>query len=1091
MLASDQSIACVQSRAVETNIPHVSVRLSQAARAGARIELARRWLMERKAHEPLLVLGAAQGAAADLIRDVATERGAVFGWYRSTLLRLAAELAAPVLAERGLAPAATLAIEALVARVVHRLAQREELGHFQPIADQPGLPRALATTLLELRMHRIEARAVRPELGRLLEMLERELEDAKMADRALVLELAAERARASMPLLLLDVTVQCARERDLVAALCGAEVLAVTPCGDERSLGYLRDALGVQEETVAGAFEGSLARLQEGLFAPRAAEGEQPLGEDVVMMSAPGESRECVEIARRIHREAERGVPFDRMAILLRSPEQYRPHLEEALRRASIPAFFARGSVRPDPAGRALLALLACAAEGLSARRFAEYLSLGEVPDADAGGAPPPPLPETERWVPPDDELVALHVEERDEVPEAPFSESAPVRAGSLRAPRRWEKVLVEAAVIGGRDRWSRRLEGFARELENAQQSLEDPDDPSAQRIARDREDLAALQHYALPLLDELAALPREACWGEWLDRLGALATRALKRPERVLSVLAELAPMASIGPVDLRQVRLVLTPRLATLATRPLERRYGRVFVAPCEAARGASFDVVFLPGIAERVFPRKVIEDAMLRDHEREAASADLPIKDDRVAAERLALRLGVGAAEKRIMLSYPRLDVDGGRPRVPSFYGLEVVRAAAGRLPGFAELAERAERGGAVRVGWPAPPLAQDAIDEAEHDLALLDDLLERGEMGTAHYLLTANPHLARALRFRARRWRKKWTHADGLVDPGPAARAALDAHRLSARSFSPTALQNFATCPYKFLLYTVYKLAPREVPEAIEELDPLSRGSLVHEVQFELLAELRDEGMLPLGAQNIDAALERLERALARVAERYREKLAPAIERIWLDAIASIRADLREWLRRTSEEQAWQPWRFELAFGLQEHGEGRDPESRVDPVPLDIGLSVRGSIDLVERKGARALRATDHKTGKVRAQPGAVVAGGETLQPVLYALALEKMFPDMIVEEGRLYYCTSTGDFTERRFPLDERARRAAELVVKTVGAAIDQGFLPAAPKEGACRYCDYRRVCGPWEEHRVANFKSTGRLADLVKLRSMT
>src|SRR5258707_14426730 len=124
------------------------------------------------------------------------------------------------------------------------------------------------------------------------------------------------------------------------------------------------------------------------------------------MLCAPVVSRVCVEIARLLQREAEQGVPFDRMAVLLRSPLSYRAHLEEALRRASIPAHFARGTIRPDPAGRAFLALLACASDGLSARRFAEYLSLGEVADATAEGKPPAPAPETERWFPPDEELV-------------------------------------------------------------------------------------------------------------------------------------------------------------------------------------------------------------------------------------------------------------------------------------------------------------------------------------------------------------------------------------------------------------------------------------------------------------------------------------------------------------------------------------------------------------------------------------------------------------------------------------------------------------------------------------------------------------
>ena len=41
------------------------------------------------------------------------------------------------------------------------------------------------------------------------------------------------------------------------------------------------------------------------------------------------------------------------------------------------------GNVWPDPSGRALLALLDCAVQGLSARAFAEYLSLGVVPQEE------------------------------------------------------------------------------------------------------------------------------------------------------------------------------------------------------------------------------------------------------------------------------------------------------------------------------------------------------------------------------------------------------------------------------------------------------------------------------------------------------------------------------------------------------------------------------------------------------------------------------------------------------------------------------------------------------------------------------------
>jgi CRISPR/Cas system-associated exonuclease Cas4 (RecB family) len=285
--------------------------------------------------------------------------------------------------------------------------------------------------------------------------------------------------------------------------------------------------------------------------------------------------------------------------------------------------------------------------------------------------------------------------------------------------------------------------------------------------------------------------------------------------------------------------------------------------------------------------------------------------------------------------------------------------------------------------------------------------------------------------------------------------------------------------------------VHKLAPREVPEAIDELDPLSKGSLVHEVQFRLFGRLRDAGLLPLSRERFEPARALLDATLDEVAEHTRDQLVPAIPRVFDDGIAGIRADLREWLKRAAEDESgYAPWRFELAFGLPKAGAERDPHSQVEPVALDAGIRLRGSIDLVERRADSHLRVTDHKTGKDRVAEGDVIKGGEALQPVLYALAVEKLFPDAAVDGGRLYYCTAAGNFSTRDVPLDARARAAAEAVARTVGDALARPFLPAAPSEGACRWCDYLAVCGPYEERRSKQ-KPQQPLEPLRALRELT
>jgi len=47
----------------------------------------------------------------------------------------------------------------------------------------------------------------------------------------------------------------------------------------------------------------------------------------------------------------EESLAFDQVAILLRSAERYQPMVEDALRRAGVPAYFSHGSARPDPGG--------------------------------------------------------------------------------------------------------------------------------------------------------------------------------------------------------------------------------------------------------------------------------------------------------------------------------------------------------------------------------------------------------------------------------------------------------------------------------------------------------------------------------------------------------------------------------------------------------------------------------------------------------------------------------------------------------------------------------------------------------------------
>ncbi len=1053
-----------------------------------------------------VLIGASRSAVDELVHEFVGRRAAAFGLYRFTLTQLAARLAHAELAHRALAPASPLASVALSARVAFTARQAGAIPHFAPVARCPGFARSAAGTLTELRAAGLRAAnlvgrgGLESELAALLESYDAELGAAGLADRA-ALFAAATRAVAGgataawqRPVLLLDVALVSAAEAAFAGALASAapRALVTMPAGDERSAAAFAglDAIRLPDpDAQPRGPTSSLGRLRTYLFA-----AESPLGavadDSVRFFSAPGEGREAVEIARAILDEAAAGTPFDEMAVLLRTPALYTPLLAAAFRRAEVPAYFARGTTRPDPAGRALLALLACAADDLSAKRFAEYLSFGQVPKHDGAAA-------DGTWIAADEEELgaafssaAVEVAAEDG---GSGDERSGADSGTIPAPWRWEELLVDAAVLGGAARWEARLSGLAAELRTKRAALDDdPDAPLAASLARDLAQLEHVRRFALPVVRTLAAWPAEATWGEWLAHLTALVPRVLRRPQGVLRVCSELAPMASVGPVGLDEVRQVLAERLSTLTEDPPPTRYGRVFVAPLDEARGRSFAVAFVPGLAERVFPQRPREDPLLPDERRAALHPALLTQRERSGHERALLRLAAGAARQRLYLSYPRLDVVEARPRVTSFYGLDVARAVRGGIPDVEALARDADAAVHARLAWPAPTDPARAIDAAEHDLAsiaaLLDSAPAAPRRGTARYLLDLNPHLARALRTRYARWlHGPWRPYDGLVRTTPATAPVLAAHSLRARPYSPSALEHYAVCPYRFYLHAIARLAPRQPLAGLEQLDPMTRGRLFHRVQAETLRALGRAGALPLDRSTWPQAERLLEDTLAAEAQHLADAVRPPIARVWDDAIAALRADLITWLRHFAAEPDWQPRFVEFGFGLPADAE-RDPASRAEPVQVAASFWLRGAVDLVEQhRDGRTLRVIDHKTGIDRTAPGLTVGGGEALQPVLYALAVEAA-SGQPVSEARLSFCTARGGFSERIVRLDEPARVAAAAVLDTIDRAVTQGLLPPAPRDDACPRCDFRAICGPYEAERLRR-KDAAPLRPLQQLRA--
>ena len=299
-------------------------RIVESVAASVRLAEAEAFLGRFPSSQPVTLIATSRGAADDLARRVAFDRGATLGVERLSLTQAAARAAALPLAEAGAVPATVLGGEAVAARATFEVGRAGGLAYLAEVAGLPGFPRALARTFEAVRGAGLAPRelepagAAGPDLARLFERIVAEFEASAAVHRTALFELAVAGVGGGErdPLLLLDVAITTPAEERFVAALLGRAraACATVPAHDERTLEALIGA-GGERDVLPEAGDGDLPRLRVHLFA-ETVPAERDLDGSLEFFSAPGEGRECVELARRVLREAGRGVAFDEMAVL-------------------------------------------------------------------------------------------------------------------------------------------------------------------------------------------------------------------------------------------------------------------------------------------------------------------------------------------------------------------------------------------------------------------------------------------------------------------------------------------------------------------------------------------------------------------------------------------------------------------------------------------------------------------------------------------------------------------------------------------------------------------------------------------------------
>ena len=474
-------------------------------------------------------------------------------------------------------------------------------------------------------------------------------------------------------------------------------------------------------------------------------------------------------------------------------------------------------------------------------------------------------------------------------------------------------------------------------------------------------------------------------------------------------------------------------------------------VNVVAVNSLPGIEFRRLWILGATERSFPPPARQDPILLDEERaeisKRAGTRLAARADRGSEEELVFALACEAARERLVVSYARRATGESRPRLPSVFFREI----ASQLVGERVSAEEApllhrpdvQRIGGDAIGVPIPggryaetaetvsAAAQLAISEADRDRTYLQAAVTQ-PVAIATFEQAA-PAFGRALRAEQARRSNRYSEWDGAL--GPEALAAVASLVPPDRVLSPTALENYAACPQRFLMGDVLRVKSVEEPERTVRIDNMRRGSLFHRILQRFEGDWDGEGPAALAPD----AEERL-RAIAREeCDRAEERGETGYPAMWRADRLEVIEDCVRWLeveRQDPLTRALPLVKCEARFGRRHPGEADDELSRDQPIEIELGerkLLVSGRIDRLnwDAKRPTRFRVVDYKTGKVRDEKPAQLQGGRMLQLPLYVLAgAELLGIDAGAGEAAYVYPTRRGGFRTIGWEAAQLAERHA-------------------------------------------------------------
>lgn len=293
---------------------------------------------------------------------------------------------------------------------------------------------------------------------------------------------------------------------------------------------------------------------------------------------------------------------------------------------------------------------------------------------------------------------------------------------------------------------------------------------------------------------------------------------------------------------------------------------------------------------------------------------------------------------------------------------------------------------------------------------------------------------------------------WTEYDGVLN------VPTD---WQIKSTSPSKLETLSACPYRFFLSSVLSV---RVPENSNDVWITSReeGTLVHQL-FEKHTRGRIDQQIGLEEGQKKALLNLLEDELKRFARLMEGNAEALVAR----KLKELQASIALYFQHEQEnEGSYLPVAVEYSFSNY-------PDSDAKPCTVSVStgpISLSGRLDRLDKTSSGNYVITDYKTGSFNGFTSKELRQlTEHLQWAFYAFMVENS-TGIAVEKFEYFFPSKRGAGLKREVAAPSREEVIG--IIEDLSVRFASGYFIQAAGQNACKYCDFKTICGDLTERKA-------------------